>query len=128
MTDTSIKYALELSIQEFNTWSESKNDYQKYSIQELKGVFFNKLVKNLQGTSAFEFIQRYQIKSHLSTNLISQFEVQNSKISALKFIEQSPLVTMKEILIILNKTIGVISLGNINVLPNFADNILAFRI
>jgi hypothetical protein len=49
MIDTSLKYALRETIIEFNEWAQ-KLSWVKVGLDEMKGIFLNKLYKNLKST------------------------------------------------------------------------------
>ena len=74
MVDTTIKYALRETIIEFNEWAQ-KLSWVKVDLNEIKGIFKNKLYKNLKSTE-------YR---HVNGIEILSFEVVNNKLKQIIF-------------------------------------------
>lgn len=74
MVDTTIKYALRETIIEFNEWAQ-KLSWTKVDLNEIKGIFKNKLYKNLKSTE-------YR---HVNGIEILSFEVVNNKLKQIIF-------------------------------------------
>ncbi len=128
MIDTTEKYAIQLSIQEFNDWCPIGSN-PKYTLAELKGIFFNKLMKNLKGTTVIG--PNYWDAKKYTTQLIETFEVIENKITKLKFIE--PVVghnpELRQNMIRFNNIVSQLDLKvTMGILPNFADKINQFKI
>ncbi len=79
MTDTSLRTALELTIQEFNQWAADKPLWSKMSFPELKGVFTEKMKRNMKATDS-------RVTSSLFTPAILEyFLVENDRIRYMMF-------------------------------------------
>ncbi len=131
MIDTTEKYAIKLSIQEFNEWCTGTINFSKYSLPELKGVFFNKLMKNLKGTPAIG--PNYWDAKKYRTELIDTFEVKQNKLFKLKFKNIDSYgaqhTLMSETMKKFNEIVSELDLtSTFDVLPNFADKINQFKI
>ena len=74
MVDTTIKYALRETIIEFNEWAQ-KLSWTKVDLNEIKGIFKNKLYKNLKSTE-------YR---HVNGIEILRLEVVNNKVKQIIF-------------------------------------------
>lgn len=125
MIDTSVKHALEQAINEFNTWASSKNHGGKYQYNELKGVFFNKLLANLKGSKYFP---NYWSRKTYDPQFISKFIVKEGKIAELEFINNRVSDEQFEVTAELNKALKEINLATLIALENFARNVQNFQI
>lgn len=74
MVDTTIKYALRETIIEFNEWAQ-KLSWTKVDLNEIKGIFKNKLYKNLKSTE-YRYVNGIEIL---------RLEVVNNKVKQIKF-------------------------------------------
>lgn len=79
MTDTSLRTALELTIQEFNQWAADKPLWSKMSFPELKGVFTEKMKRNIRGTDS------RVLPGMFVPGIIEHFFVENDKIRYMLF-------------------------------------------
>jgi hypothetical protein len=127
MVDTSIEHALKLSIEEFNDWCLKANQFQKHSLNDLKGIFFNKLIKNLKSTN---LINNYWDRKKYSSEYINEFVIDSNKLIKLSFkYDQYTGSDIKEVIDKFNSIITTLNLDTVNgVIQNFAENINNFKI
>lgn len=79
MLDTSLVKAIENTAIEFNEWAWKKPLWQKMNINDIKGVFSEKLKRNVKSTT-------YVPNSSIFTPLIiKNISIQNSRIISLEF-------------------------------------------
>lgn len=125
MIDTSVKHALQLSIGEFNEWAGGAN-YQKHSYSDLKGIFFNKLIKNLTGTP---YLPDYWSKKAYDPSFIEKFVIHEGRIIELSFATQkSSLSESQKVIDLLNSAVDDIDFDCIIGITNFSKRIESFKI
>lgn len=106
MVNTDLKTNLIQSIIDFNNWCIEYSEW-KGSNKELKGIFYNKLVKNIKSCPESDSI------NYFTPNNIFVLEVDNGVISKLNFVGSTTYNSIQDFVNLLNFHISTISLKDL---------------
>lgn len=82
MLDTRLITAIETTLFEFEEWAMIKPLWQKLSLNELKGIFTEKLKRNVKTTL-------YEPGNVFNPSLLGDFRVEEGRICSIKFVQQA---------------------------------------
>jgi hypothetical protein len=78
MLDTRLVFAIETTLNEFEEWAQKKPLWQKLGIAAIKGVFTEKLKRNVQATN-------YNVGNIFNPSLLGDFRVEEARICSILF-------------------------------------------